>query len=179
MSHLPENRARALFYGTIPSDQLPLAPRDIVVRWYEHSGYLTYECPTCRESGDVFFAFESSSEKVLQFEYERELAKTEAEHAVRGCKGRLVFVMARRSRMVAHSKIIPAPRAGWWRRLMCRMFKHVPEDYEISACSPISTGRRCKRCGEKWPQCESCGNAPYEMVVRGSGEKWCRTCVGI
>lgn len=155
----------------------------VKMKWFEHSGYLDYECLGCRESGSAFFSFETTTKAPLQFDYDRELAKIEADHAAhRGCKGRLELIMAKRSRFVEHEKVVRAPRpprATWWRRLTCWALKHVPEDYTISACSPISTGRRCRRCGEKWPQCSSCGNAPATMVVRGSGEEWCRYCVGV
>ena len=67
----------------------------------------------------------------------------------------------------------------WLRRLICRFFKHVPEEYTISACSPIIKGIRCSRCSELYPMCDWCKERPATMTVRGSGEQVCRGCIGV
>lgn len=66
-----------------------------------------------------------------------------------------------------------------FRRLLCYFLKHVPEDYWISPCSPMIRGRRCKRCGEPWPQCAWCGEEPATMYCETTKEDVCRACVGI
>lgn len=67
----------------------------------------------------------------------------------------------------------------WLRRLICRIIKHLPEEYTISECSPIITGIRCSRCGEEYPRCVWCNLRPATMTVRGSGEQVCRSCIGV
>lgn len=70
-----------------------------------------------------------------------------------------------------------------WRRLLCRLFKHVPEEFTISACSPIITGIRCKRCGEQREMCPSCGERPSEATLRDANGNelgnLCWRCVGV
>lgn len=164
-----------------------MSEKALIARWYSHSGFIVYECSACKKSGNEPFSFETTTVTVLQLDYDQVLTRLETDHAqTTGCKGRLEFVMAKRTSYSEHEKEIPKPkdlRPWWrrfsWRRTVCRFRKHVPEEFVISACTPIAKGIRCKRCGEQWPQCEWCGVRPATSVVQGSGEDVCRHCVGV
>jgi hypothetical protein len=67
----------------------------------------------------------------------------------------------------------------WLRRLICRLRRHVPVEYTISACSPIEKGIRCSRCGETYPMCVWCKVRPATMKLENTGESICRDCVGV
>jgi hypothetical protein len=69
---------------------------------YEHVGGLDWECSACKVEGAIPFEIETSTPEPRAEDYDTLLTAAEVEHALTGCRGRVVMVCARRNKVVEH-----------------------------------------------------------------------------
>lgn len=73
--------------------------------YWEHDGLLYWECRECSKTGIAPFHIRTTEDAPKQDDYEPILTDAEVEHLVAtSCKGRLVFEMATRSKVVQFEK---------------------------------------------------------------------------
>lgn len=82
-----------------------VAPHRVEVE-YEHDGMVDWRCRECRQEGrKPFVGLKTKTEVPAVVDYDVLVTEAEIEHAITGCRGRLMYVCGIRHKVVKHERV--------------------------------------------------------------------------